>query len=98
MNRLRAFVLVAGLLGSQIGSVALPFQAVCQEADECCAPSDACGSECAQCACCIVRAPVLATTTTSILQNDPVTPTSIALQSLPSSPPPAEILHVPKSS
>ena len=97
MTRLLRILLVAVLLGPQVGTLFVPHEAACQEAADCCTPDGGCDVSCVTCACCATRpssfptsvtvAPVHASTRTAAPVAGAV---SLPLRS-------TDILHVPKS-
>lgn len=98
MHPLVRVLLVALLLGSQVGTVLLSSEVACQEASDCCPHGSVCDVSCDACACC----PGHSSSTTS---------SSILLEFVGVPPAPAncvasdavlplfskDILHVPKS-
>lgn len=97
MSRLLHVLLLAVLLGPQVGPILVTHEDVCQEASDCCPPGGVCDVNCVTCPCCMGRL----TNFSSIVALDPITvasgsatigPGSVALPLLST-----EILHVPKS-
>ena len=98
MHSLVRALLVALLLGSQVGTVLVSPEVACQEASDCCPHGNVCDASCVACACC----PGHSSSTTSsaiMLEFAGVPPApansvaSDAVLALFST----DILHVPKS-
>lgn len=96
MIRLARILLVAMLLGPQVGMVVLPVEPLCQEERDCCDPEGVCDIECVQCACCTGRVPTL--TSASSLERCSAASGAAppAASAAPAQPAPRDILHVPK--
>ena len=97
VNRLLRILLMAALLGPQFVEITTPREAFCEETEDCCTPDGACQATCPQCACCASRS---TTPTALVLSEDlesPQAQLSVFGSAAPLSPPPTDILHVPKS-
>ena len=95
---LRILILLLVLLvGPQLGELTLPPEPLCEETQDCCTPNGLCDVNCVQCACCAIRT----TSLTPAMTAEPLDAPSAAATSVaivaPLPPPPADILHVPKS-
>lgn len=97
MNRLLVILMALMALASPAIGLAIPAEDQCREADEC-GDAPSCDDACSLCACCIgARTPVLAAFTMAGAPDDaPCSPGGVAVVQ-PLAPPPADILHVPKS-
>ena len=91
-------MLLALLLGPQIGQILLPIQEVCaEESRDCCDPNGVCDVNCILCVCCTAH-PIASS---SMAGEDGLARPSahpIAVRAVaPPSAPPSDILHIPKS-
>jgi len=98
MKRLVPILLIALIAGPQLGYVLAPDRDVCaEERQDCCGPEDACGASCVVCGCCDARPLGFPGPGLTVDFDRPLVPTSVASVAIPSSAPPSDILHIPKS-
>lgn len=98
MHRLLRVLLMALLLGTQVGTTHVPPDAACQDASDCCPRENVCDVNCLACACCPGQASSVTSAPIMIeFVGVPPAPAncaaSIAVLPLFST----DILHVPKS-
>jgi hypothetical protein len=97
MNRLLRILLLAVLLGPQVGTFLAPPEVFCEETSDCCTPDGVCDVDCVVCAFCVSRIPSLTPSISveSIGAHPGATNTAASAAPLPLHP--KDILHVPKS-
>lgn len=95
--RILHMVLLLVFLGPQVGPILSFPDPYCEDTGEACAPDEACTTACAMCACCVTRLSTAVTVAEFEPLNPPVDEACTAAVAVPPSPPPADILHVPKS-
>ena len=98
MRRLLRVLLMTALLGSQVGTVLVSSDVVCQEAPDCCPHGSVCDVNCVACACCPGHSSSI--TSPAIMLEFVGVPPAPAGSSASSAVLPlfsTDILHVPKS-
>ena len=98
MRPLLRVLLMAVLLGSQVGTALVSSDVVCQEAPDCCPHGSVCDVNCVGCACCPGHSSSI-TSSASMLEfvGVPPVPANSAASSAVLPLLSADILHVPKS-
>ena len=98
MRRVLRVLLMTVLLGSQVGTVFVSSEVLCQEGSGCCSPEGTCNANCVACACCPGHASSI---TSSVIMLEfidiPPVPTSSAAGTAVLPLFSTDILHVPKS-
>lgn len=97
MIRLTRILLIALLIGPQVGTVVFPVDALCQEERDCCDPEGVCDVSCVQCVCCASRVPTLTSASSIGLFAAVFGTPAVAATAAPPQPTPRDILHVPKT-
>jgi hypothetical protein len=98
MNRLFRALLIAMLVGPQIGQLLSPVQDACvEERQDCCDSDGVCDVNCVRCACCSVRLVVVHNVGShQTLGGPPAHPFLMHADSPPVAPS-SDILHIPKT-
>jgi hypothetical protein len=97
VSRLLRILFLALFLGPQLGELLLPAEGFCDERAGCCTPDGVCHESCMQCSCCANRMTNLPADSADDPLSSPPRQATIAPIAAPLSPPPTDILHVPKS-
>lgn len=97
VNRFLRILVVAALLGPPILQITTPRTEFCEETQDCCTPDGGCQATCPQCPCCASRSTAVTAAATSEGLDSPQARPGITASAAPLSPPPVDILHVPKS-
>ena len=97
VNRLLRILVLAALLGPPIAEITTPREPLCEDSQGCCTPDGACQATCPQCACCASKSTAPASVAISEDLDSPQAQPGATASATPLSPPPTDILHVPKS-
>jgi hypothetical protein len=98
MRRLLGVLVMALLLGSQVGTVLVSSEAHCLQAAGCCTPGDPCDASCVACACCPGQFSSFASSVILLeFVGVPLAPASSTASSVVLPLFSTDILHVPKS-
>lgn len=96
MNRLLAILLVVMVVAPPASALLIPVQDQCQEEGDR-EHGGVCDDACSLCVCCASRTPGLTTVPVTGHPDELPASSTVATVVAPLSPPPTDILHVPKS-
>jgi len=97
VKRVLRSLCLALLLGAQLGEGFVPREESCEERQDCCTPQGACEANCLHCLCCASLMSGVTVATTAESLDSPRAPAGVSSTAVPLTPPPTDILHVPKS-